>query len=185
MIRIPDSKIEKAAAKGGEVRTYLTAPYFTGEGIVATDGHILAYVPVIHDQGDEQDAPGHIPLDAFKQARKAKLPELHFPNGDCMAAGVKFPLADLGRYPDWQQITKAPLAVANREPLGEVVSIALDTKLLFELAQALSTNPKQPIVRLIIDHNDKDYQKAAIHVEAAATDAGAYGLIMPCNFRGD
>lgn len=181
MIRIPDSKIEKAVAKDG-VRTYLNAPYFTGEGIVATNGHILAYVPVIHDNGDIE---GHIPLDAFKQARKAKSLEVdHTGSGHWLAAGVSFQNPELGKYPDWQQVAARPLKVVGK-PSAEVVAITLDARLLWDLAQALSNDPRQPIVRLTFDHNDPDYEKAAIHVQAAKTDAGAYGLIMPCKFRGD
>lgn len=177
MIRIPDSKIEKAVAKEG-VRTYLNAPYFTGEGIVATNGHILAYVPVIHDDGE---FAGHIPLDAFKHARKAKLHdiELNNGNGNCAVAGVQFPRVDLGKYPDWQQIAKAPLEVANA---SGATSITFDARLLWDLAQAISTNPRQPIVRLTFDASKPDYQKAAIHVLASRGDDGAYGLIMPCKF---
>ena len=177
MIRIPDSKIEKAVAKD-DVRTYLNAPYFTGEGIVATNGHTLAYVPVIHDDGE---LAGHIPLDAFKHARKAKLLdiELNNGNGNCAVAGVQFPRVDLGKYPDWQQVAKAPLVVAKS---SGALSITFDAKLLLELALAISTNPRQPIVRLTFDASKPEYERAAIYVEAAKGGGGAYGLIMPCKF---
>jgi len=178
MIRIPDSKIEKACAKG-EVRTYLNAPYFTGEGIVATNGHILAYVPVIHDNGDDQDKAGHIPVDAFKHARKSKCHDMAFHDGNCLVAGGQFPSGDLGTYPDWQQIAKGPLEVAKSRA---AVSITFDAKLLWELAQAISSNPRQPIVRLTFDASKPDFERAAIHVVAASADDGAYGLIMPCKF---
>ena len=175
MIRIPDSKVEKAVAKDG-YRNYLTAPYFTGKGIVATDGHILAYVPVVHDA----DQPGHIPLDAFKQARKDKCFDMAINNGEVIAGlGHPFPREDLGKFPNWEQVAEIPLEVASRD---DCMVIGLDAKLLYTLTQALSTKTtgQDANFKVRLRFNKRGKHERAIHVESLTTQPdGAYGLIMP------
>ncbi len=180
MLRIPDCKIEKAIEIKSS-RQYLSSPYFTGDALVATNGHILAYVPVEHDSSEDDVEPGHVPLDAIKHARKTRQLDVStLENGSWVVAGVQFPREDLGKFPDYEQIVKTPCELADKD---DSITVNLDAKLLYELAQAIGTNSKQPIVRLTFQKNGHGIDtKSPIHVKASSAPEGAYGLIMPCKF---
>jgi DNA polymerase III sliding clamp (beta) subunit (PCNA family) len=66
---LPKSKIELVAAKN-DCRFYLNDPYFDAEGkrLIATNGHVLAIIPVEETDGD---VSGPVSRDAIAAARKA------------------------------------------------------------------------------------------------------------------
>lgn len=111
-MRIPSTKIEAAAATR-DVRAYINQPWLDVERqrIVATDGHILAIVPIETDEGD---ASGPIPTEAIKAARKMyrHTPDamgvfkangaIAFPNG------YTIPRPDgIGEFPDVDRLVPA------------------------------------------------------------------------------
>jgi hypothetical protein len=61
-----DCKIEKCVSKD-TTREALLNVQFTGHKLIATDGHVLAYIPCTETQ---EDTPGTIPPAIFSPARK-------------------------------------------------------------------------------------------------------------------
>src|ERR1035438_3400505 len=87
-------------------RLSLQHPYLeeTGE-LVATNGHILAVIPNVKEEGD---SAGWVPIEAIKTSKGESFKA----NGSCaMADGRSFPRpnataegAMAPRYPDWKRI---------------------------------------------------------------------------------
>lgn len=107
--------------------------------LTATDGRVLAIVPV---QPDEHDATGLVPVDAIKAAFKA--PPAHLRKQDqarveangCVVAHVEGGRLESvrpdGEFPRYE-------AVIDRDTFGasDTLKIGLNAKLLYALAQAL------------------------------------------------
>lgn len=169
---LPNTKIEKALDPK-DLRTYLHDPHFDGSRIVATNGRIMAVIPVEVGKGD---TPGPVPLEAIKLARKTKLPDIELSETEALAAGVKFPREDKGKYPDFEQVIP--------KESTEKPDLVIDAKLLYELALALSTNTKEPKLKLWFARRGDDPQDidpdGAIRVKAGEQDHEGFGVIMPC-----
>ena len=174
---LPDSKIENATSKNDVARPYLRHVYLdtAEQHLIATDGHILASIPVQTDPGD---TAGFITVDAIKAARKAKTV---IRANDTLAVenGPTFPrptAENEGDFPDYKKVIP--------EPSPFDFTIGIDAELLLRLAQAICANPKKPIVRLRF-RNAKDEnggygiaQNLGIRVETF--DPDRFGVIMPC-----
>lgn len=170
-MKIPAAKIELAGSQEGSRYTLQAVKLDVQEkAMIATDGHIMAYVPV---QVEPEDHSALIGLDVMKQLRAIKKqqkvgePEVRT-NGKIEVTSLnsksEFPLTE-GQFPNWQAVKPAMTGPAT---------IGIDAALLLRLAQALNgeaTN-KQAIVKLWI----KDANSA---VGVQVSDSQAWGAIMP------
>jgi len=131
-----DCKIELAASKDAS-RPAIAEPFLDikdGAGVVvATNGRAMAIVPV---EVTEKDASGYLSADCLKAARKlTKQDVILEANGVVtMANGATMPREGLARnekFPNWRQVMPSDE--------GYDVCVALDAKMLWELAQAMGT----------------------------------------------
>ena len=139
-MKVNNFKIEKAVAKN-DVRDYLQHCYLDCEQkkLVATNGHIITALKV---ELDEDDTTGFIPVEAIirerkiaKAAKREKLQikangTLILSNGDTMArpTGHK-------SFPNYQRVFNEK-CYRNKQ----VVSVALNAKLLYELSQTIGSD---------------------------------------------
>lgn len=160
-------KIEKAASKDA-AREIINSASLEGNKLIATDGKILAVVPVKNDDGDKDAV---IPSKALAAARKGA--SKHMPlaidtSGDrikimCTKDGSDIYMDKLPtNFPKWKQV----LPKKKRKEL----KVKIDPRLLWDLCQALGTDKGEGVVLSISTDSN-----AAIHVSAG----DAYGLIMP------
>lgn len=169
--------IEKAASQDA-TRSAICQPYLdvtNAKGsLVATDGRILACIPVEIETADDA---GFVSDTVLKAARKASAGE----NATMTLAGQRasiagsneMPRANEGqlveRFPNWRQVVPAM-------PDAPAFVVSLDAKLLWQLAQAMGTTG----VQLVFTDNSKP-----IHVIPAYTKDGPFacadarGVIMP------
>ena len=165
-MQLPESKIEKAAPTN-DVRYYLNGIYHDKDQnvVVATNGSILARIPAVDN---DDDHTGIIPLDAVKDARKQSKhePKITINGAANTINGASYPLID-GKYPDYLRV------IPDIEP-GQPATITLNAKLLHELAQAISNNPKNMEVSIWI--TDKN---SAMQVKSTNSPENL-GVIMPC-----
>ncbi len=134
-----DFKIELAASKDA-TRAAICEPFLDvkdGKGcLVATNGRTLAMVPV---ELGEKDASGFLSGDCLKAARKLTRETVQLDaSGVCaLTNGATMPreggAAGGHAFPNWRQVVPAD----NANDGGAI--IALDAKLLWELAQAMGT----------------------------------------------
>ena len=176
-MKLNNHQIELAAATQKDVRFYLRAPVLdtTDERepkLVATDGHILAVVPIELDDGD---TAGPVYADALKASRKTKEGTL-LANGSLqIPGGAEFPRPENGHFPDWRRIIPEHDAIAD---------ICLDAQQIINLAKAIC-DVKGNNQRHIKFYFQKTKDGAVdsdrpVYVESA--DATGYGVIMPVRF---
>lgn len=169
-MKLPNTEIERAAADG-DIRAYLNHVHLNVEQkhVVATDGHILAVVPV---EVDEEDTTGPISIDAIKHARKGpkKSDATIIANGEqrIPLMGMTLARPNDGTFPDYNMC------------LGRVsksgLSLSFDAGLLFELARALNRRDSKNLgVRLDLP----SHCSGGIAVTPADGPEGAHGVIMP------
>lgn len=134
-MKIPTSALIEKACYGDASRPVLNAVYLKTASaphpayLLATNGRIAAYLPVVTDEADKA---GYVTAEALKAARKgAKGAETasFSANGVCkMADGQEFARPDLGNYPNMESI----------KPKDEVrFTVSLDPELLLQLAEAI------------------------------------------------
>jgi hypothetical protein len=169
-----DCKIELAASKDAS-RYSITEPYLDmikEPVMVATNGAIIAVVPVETEEGD---ASGFVTAEALKAERKAKLGMIC--NGELkVAAGPTFPRPDLGQYPNWRQVIPAK----DRE---STFKVGLNVKMLWELCQAIGcetaqlefANAEDGIIVKPTSVGDRN----TMHPSKPAANPDSYGVIMP------
>ena len=162
-------KIELACSTDKQ-RAAICNPYLEiddkGARMIATNGQILAIVPVDPQEGDKA---GLVPVDAIKDARKAKpasLPEATLAcNGNVkLLDGRQYPRPDFA-FPNY----RAVLPAENRPAK---FTVGIDAKLLWELAQAMGTQG----VTLEFEN-----ELSAIKVRPSA--AGQHGSIKPADYE--
>lgn len=169
-MKLPNTEIEMAIASR-DIRDYLNHAHLDVEKklLIASDGNILAVVPV---EVDEEDTTGPVTVDAIKAARKAagkKADATIIANGEqrIPAAGLTMDRPDVGGYPNVDRILSA-----NR-PLGP--SICLNPALLWDVARAvMPANAKHQAIRIFLPETSQQ----AMRVESFG-DTGATGVIMP------
>jgi len=187
-------EIERVVSKDA-TRPQLNHVYFDVEKkrLCATNGSVLAVVPVTHEHGDDG---GMISADAVKAARKACRKDnetwLH-PNGEVsIKGGMRFPrpaVPDGVSFPPIDPILNTMSGVGRGEP--GTVTVCLDVALLAELAKAIGRGGEkfQGValtfrVKVETDAPDADRRTYSvphdpIRVETGRDD-GACGLLMPC-----
>lgn len=174
------TKIEKACAVDS-TRKALESPYFDGKKIYATNGHILAVVPV----DVEGEAPGYIPVEAIKESRKQKTSHkgMVYCNGSAkvIGSGAEYP-----RNPGEHTFPNAAMAegFALQDVAKKSVTIAFSAKLLLDLAQAIGADEFNNGVTLEIPVDEKGQPKeSGIKVTGNRRSVG-YGVLMPLRSKG-
>ena len=188
-MQLSRSYVIERAASTDDTRPQLAHPVLAGERLVATNGHILAVVPVVRD---EADTDGPVPAEAFKAARKHPAPggaAVVIANGDVRVpfAGLSLTRPEAGTFPDWQRV------VPTR---AVVFSVGIDARLLLALAQAVGADRGgKASVRLDFVTDLPTDGSGERPERASATDAirvtptgavvdgeasAAFGLLMPC-----
>lgn len=167
-------KIEKATSTDS-TRPAIGEPWLDVEAgkLVATNGRIIAVVPVEIEEGD---ASGYVTAEALKAARA--LVGKHLPlaikaNGSlALYNGVTFPrpgVDDLGQFPNWKQV----IPEKQEKP---AIRIAFDVKLLSALCEAMGTSG------VILEASDDLTGIRVIPTGVSACQPGspqAFGVIMP------
>ena len=132
---------------------------------VATDGRMLACVPVELEEGD---TPGLVSIEALGQARKlarkGEMARLEANGVLILPNGATYPRPDSEnlKYPNWRQV------VPNEEPRFR---IALSAERLLAIAEALGAKESQ----VVLEFTDK---LSPVRVKALASDE-AIGVLMP------
>lgn len=171
----PKLKIENACAKK-DIRGALNQPHFdmAKSNLVATDGHILAVVPVPETTDDHG---GPVPLDAIKEARKkanltpAGEAGIELNGSAKITSGAQYPIPTAPEFPDYQRV------IPDNASAFEV---ALNADLLKRLADAITTDG---LVRLQFQPQDtaaKPDATKSIRVQPLTDDVESHGVIMPC-----
>lgn len=131
-----DCKVELTASKDAH-RPAIGEPYLDvkdGAGfLVSTNGKAMAIVPV---EVTDKDASGFLSGECLKAGRKLTRQDVVLEaNGVAtLTNGATMPREGVGRnekFPNWRQVVPAPD--------GYNFTVALDAKLLWELAQAMGT----------------------------------------------
>ena len=178
----PKIKIESACEPKNGTRDVLRNPYLEVDAdgkranLVATNGKILAVIPVEPEPGDTS---GHVPVDALKTARKGAKGDVSIGcNGAVeLPGGLSIPRPDEGEFPKWRQVLPDPCRSLK-------VTIALDIVMLKNLADAMGT------VGLILEIADADQPVMVRPTETGdyvnlnrPANPDAYGVIMPMRPR--
>lgn len=165
------TQIEKSAAKK-DIRENLNYVYLDRDNdrLLATDGHILAVVPA---QCADDDVSGYVSVDAIKAARKANKHDATIKANGSLAVvnGPTFDRPDPGLpFPDIDRVIP--------EVTGDP-DIALNAKLLLQLAEAISDTPNR-IVHLRFARNSAGdiCGSSAVHV-TSGNNPDNFGVIMP------
>lgn len=164
-MQIPkECKIEKACDPKARRYPGMRHARLVGDNLVASDGRVIAVVPVI--ERDEGDTDGYISVEALAAARKASG---HWRGRDAVVlanseltvpgAGVKMLRPKESEYPNWA-------AVLPDKGRGKL-RIGLNAKLLHNLADALGSE----VLWLEISEPGN-----VVRVDG---QRGAYGAIMP------
>ena len=165
-----DCKIELAVSKEPHKES-LHHPWFDGKRVIATDGRILAVVPV-EAEDSPKDRPGYVPCGVLKEARMATRNGSHCRiiglNGSIVFAtrqGVcRIPRIKKLKFPDWEKI------IPNMKGRKKHI-VTLNPKLLWQLAQAVGGDE---VLTLEFDKGDPH----AV-VKVTTGNSKAWGIIMP------
>jgi hypothetical protein len=177
-MKLNNQQIEQAVGKK-DVRYYLNEAYLQcddeGMRILATDGHILAVVPV---ESDEPQTEGFISVEALKAGRKAG--SLTANGSLSVPSGASFPRpltrddgAPDAKFPDVKRIIPEHSAAPD---------VQIDAELIIRLARALcdvkGTNPKLINLHFAKKDDGSVDPGSAVYVEPA--NGNGYGVVMPC-----
>lgn len=166
-------KLESAVSKD-DTRSAITQPFIQGGRVIATDGKILASVPIETEEGEDVEGK-KIPIDALKAGRKAsgKLwPDvlLTFTETACgILGGASFPL----HHTEVVAPRVAEIVSAKLEKEEATFSVTLDIDLLKRLSEALGTEK--------VTLNFKDHQSIITVLPSGLEnrDNRSFGLLMP------
>ena len=158
-----DKKHKPEKALGKEGRFQVEHAKLDGSNLIATDGRILAVIPV---EVGENDRDGLIPKDALTGCRKGlkgrQVPTLICGEAVTLhAQGIRMDRPAEDKFPPWEEVIPA------EDEYEAVREIRLNARLLYNLAQALGT-----------DELKLTFQGVGA-VRADAIDGEAYGVIMP------
>ena len=160
-------------------REHLCKAYLDTEKkrLVATDGHMMAVVPVIVEEGD---VSGFVTADAIKTARKVKVnPEVSIHCNGALAIdnGPTFARPTDGQFPPYEQVMPE-----YRQGDAGTITIGLNAGYLHDLMQALGS-PKSGIVSLTIPVKVGEDGKLDAGLEpivvGTSNAGGAVGVLMP------
>jgi len=144
---------------------------------VATNGKVMAIVPVELKDGWNRFVNGVrlLPTEAITKARKiAKkndLARIGLNGGAVLDDGTEIPTVDHA-FPNWRNILPKD---AN---LDGGFSVALDAKLLHDLAEAINDG-KDKAQRVVTLHFHKEAPEMSA-IKVTTRGGEAYGVIMPC-----
>lgn len=165
-MKIPLTKIELACEKKAN-RYILNAVKYDVEGkrIIATDGYIVAVVPVEVEDGDVSCL---IPVNAVTAMRKAKLPKVTL-NGhvriDSTDGSQEFTFVT-GQYPN------VDAAMPSGEDYAGEPTITLDAEQLLRLAKAIRSGDSAAVSLWIKD-------ASSVVLVRGGKESEAFGAIMP------
>jgi hypothetical protein len=161
----------------------LSQPFFTGRHIYATNGHILACVPV---KAEKADIPGRLDgelLSTFRKQVRGKHQDVVFGLGDKEQvqpfSGLKGPRpAAVDRNPLLGTIIKN--ARHGRPGEGESIRVKIDPWALVKLAEGIGVDKKGGGVELNLHFQKKDENaKYEIEVRPLNDRNKAFGIMMP------
>ena len=145
-----------------------------GDRAVATNGFVIAVVPVESEDGD--DAHGQIvPAEAIKLARKvagAKADAVVTVNGTVRAAGQELQAID-GEFPRYQACIPSVTAESH-------VMVTLDARLLSMLFDAIAGD--DGAVTFCVSRKAGE---PVVLVPNACNDSGGIGVVMPISYDSD
>lgn len=166
-MKVPMHRVEAAVSTDPD-RFTIRNVNLAGDKLVATDGRILAVVPVEREDGD---VDGMISTSAMASARQADKKSVRlskkFATTRRKGHIVLHPREQEGTFPDWT-------LVPPKDDDKPVMAIALDAHLLVKLASAIVVNPKNT-AHVKIEIWDKDRPMRV----TAMDGTGAFGIIMP------
>lgn len=166
-------KLESACSKD-DTRPAINQPFVQNGRCIATDGKMLASVPIETEEGEDVEGK-KIPLDAIKAARKAsgKLwPDmlLNFTDTHCsILGGASFPLHHL----DVVAPRVAEIVSSKLEREESAFCVTLDVDLLKRLSEALGTE------KITLCFKDDKSVITALPSSTESRDNRAFGLLMP------
>jgi hypothetical protein len=166
-------KLESAVSKD-DTRAAIMQPFVQGGRCIATDGRMLASVPIETEEGEEVEGK-KIPLDALKAARKAsgKLwPDMFFTFSEThcsILGGASFPLHHI----DVAAPKVAEIVSSKLEREDATFSVTLDVDLLKKLSEALGTE------RVTLNFKSEKDIITVLPSGLENRDNKAFGLLMP------
>ena len=167
-------KIEKAASKDAtrEILNYILIDTQDGKSnAVATDGKMMAIVPVELCDGDDAGAERLLPVKALtearKQAKQAKESTIGLNGAAHMPDGMSFSV------PEYMAATKYPNYRAVSKPAKEYKTVCFNAKALYELSQAIGAVGDKVTLQIPIG----DDVFGPLVIEEKTT--GARGILMP------
>jgi len=169
-VKLGKYEIEQAAAKK-DVRFYLNdcahvQKLADQDVMIATDGRIMAIVPVTLEDGD---VTGYVTSDAIKKARKAGSVKCNgayeFPDGSTLPR--RSDLED-AKFPDCSRV------IPNDDELSSFV-LSFNADLFYKLARAITENGHHGRC-VTLRFNKESPTTSAMRVDG---DNGAFGMIMP------
>lgn len=166
-------KLESAVSKD-DTRPAIMQPFVQGGRAIATDGKILASVPIETEEGEDVEER-KIPLEALKAARKAsgKLwPDmlLTFTETHCqILGGASFPL----HHTELRAPRVAEIISAKLEKEEATFSVTLDVDLLKRLSEALGAEA------LTLHFKDSNSIVTVIPSDHKNAENKSFGLLMP------
>jgi len=155
-------QLNRIVGKEGESPVVLQHILFEKGKLVASNGHVLAVVPVKHE---ETDIEGYLTAESIKKANSNH--GYINPSTDSLgyADGSTDPRPkDAGNYPSYEMV------IPKEEP---VITIGLNPKLLLDLAMALDS--KEPIILEIYGEEKPIGIKTLSGLES--------GVIMPIRIK--
>ena len=166
-------KLEAAVSKD-ETRPGITQPFIQNGRAIATDGRILASVPIETEEGEEVEGK-KLPLDAIKAARKASgklwadMPFTFSETHCSIFGGASFPL----HHADVVSPKVAEIVSARLEREEATFSVTLDIDLLKRLSEALGTE------KVTLCFKDEESIITVLPSGTENRDNKAFGLLMP------
>ena len=174
-MKIPKQcKMEKVASKDKtrEVLNYVLIDTQDGKSnAVATDGKMMAIVPVELCDGDDASAERLLPVKALtearKQAKQAKESTIGLNGAAHMPDGTSFSV------PAHMAATKYPNYRAVNKPAKEYKTVCFNAKALYELSQAIGAVGDKVTLQIPIGED----VFGPLVIEEKTT--GAKGILMP------
>lgn len=166
-------KLESAVSKD-DTRPAIMQPFIQGGRAIATDGKILASVPIETEEGEDVEER-KIPLDALKAGRKAsgKLWAdvlLSFTETHCsILGGTSYPL----QHVDVVAPRVAEIVSAKLEKEEAAFSVTIDIDLLKRLSEALGAE------KLTLNFKDAQSIITALPSGSENRDNKSFGLLLP------
>ena len=166
-------KLESAVSKD-DTRPAIMQPFIQGGRAIATDGRMLASVPIETEEGEEVEGM-RIPVDALKAARKATLKL--FPDSTLtlteksasVLSGASFPVL----HPEVVLPKVAEIVSAKLEKEEAAFCVTLDIDLLKRLSEALGTE------KITLCFKDDKSVITVLPSGLENRDNKSFGLLMP------